>query len=207
MQMKLPVEIPIAKWMIAFLLAAAPLTAAAVERYFRYINDEGVTVLDSKIPPRYVKNGYEVVTLSGQILEVVAPAPSAEELEKLAAQREQEAKMAEWDSYLLRRYSSVADIESAKQRKLTDFDASMSIMRGNANGIEAQIQDLQARAANLERSGTAVPQVLLDNLDTLQGRLVKANEQIEARLLEKRKLEQQFDSEIRRFAQIRPESN
>lgn len=201
--MKLLVVIPVAKWTIAFLLSAVALNASAVERYYRYINEEGVTVLDSKIPPKYVKNGYEVVTLNGQVLEVVPPAPTGEELEKQAAQREQAAKMAERDAYLQRRYSSVADIEAAKQRKLAEFDASMSILRGNANGIEAQIHDLQARAANLERSGNAVPQVLIDNLNTLQEQLMKANQRIEARLLEKRELEQRFDNEMQRFAQIR----
>ncbi|MCW8195645.1 DUF4124 domain-containing protein [Proteobacteria bacterium 005FR1] len=195
---------PVVKWLAAFLLAAASLTAAAADRYYRYVNDEGVTVLDSRIPPRYVKKGYEVVTASGQVLQVVPPTPSDEELEKLAAQREQEAKMAEWDEYLLRRYSSVGDIESARERKLADFDASMSILRGNANGVEAQIHDLQARAADQERAGRAVPEVLLENLAVLQAQLEKVQQQLELRLLEKRELEKRFDSEIRRFSQIRP---
>jgi hypothetical protein len=202
--MRLPVVTPAAKWLAAFLLAAASFTAAANDRYYRYINDEGVTVLDSRIPPRYVKKGYEVVTASGQVLQVVPPAPSAEELEKLAVQREQEAKMAEWDEYLLRRYSSIGDIDSARQRKLADFDASMSILRGNANGIEAQIHDLQGRAADLERAGRPVPEVLLENLAALQTELQKVHQQIELRSLEKQELEKRFASEIRRFSQIRP---
>lgn len=205
MQMKLPVVTPATKWLTALLLIAVTLTAAATDRYYRYVNDDGVTVLDSRIPPKYVKKGYEVVTASGQVLQVIPPTPSAEELEKLAAQRKQEARMAEWDEYLLRRYSSVADIESARERKLADFDASMSILRGNASNIEAQIQGVEARAADLERAGRSVPEILLENLQTLQIELDKAKQQIKSRLLEKQELEKRFDSEIRRFAQIRPQ--
>jgi uncharacterized protein YeaO (DUF488 family) len=204
MQMRLLVANPAAKWLTVLLLTATTVTAVAANRYYRYINDDGVTVLDSRIPPRYVKKGYEVVTATGQVLQVVPPAPSEEEMEQLAARREQEAKMAEWDSYLMRRYSSIADIEAARERKLADFDASMSILRGNANSIESQISDLQSRAANLERSGRPVPDVLLENLVTLQSELGKAERQIESRLLEKRDLEERFESEIQRFSQIRP---
>lgn len=182
------------------------MTAAAADRYYRYLNDEGVTVMDSRIPPKYVKNGYEVVTISGRVLEVVAPAPSPEEAEEAAARREREAELAEFDSFLMRRYSSVGDIEAAKERKLADFDASMSILRGNASGLEAQIKDVQGRAADFERSGREVPEVLLENLRTLQDRLNRANEQVEQRLIKKRELEERFDREIERFATIKSDS-
>lgn len=191
---------------VTSLLLLTAAASGAEQRYYRYINEDGVTVMDSRIPPRYVKHGYEVVTVSGKVLEVVPPAPSPEEAEKLAAQRERQAKMAEMDEYLLRRYSTVAEIEAAKKRKLADFEASMSMLRGNASGIEAQIQSVEARAANIERSGRPVPDVLLDNLEALKEELAKAREQIELRLEDKKELQEKFDREIERFAQIRPES-
>lgn len=195
-----------AKLFVLLVLTTAAVTAAAAERYYRYVNDDGVTVMDSRVPPEYVKNGYEVVTVSGRVVEVVPPAPSPEEAEALSAQRQREAELAEGDRYLLRRYSSVADIKAAKQRKLADFEASVSILRGNMNGIEAQIESVQARAANIERSGREVPDVLLENLKNLQAELAKEKRQFELRVAAKEALEERFDREIERFAEIKPSS-
>lgn len=185
---------------IAFLLASLVTGAAvAADRYYRYVNEDGVTVMDSKIPPEYVDKGYEIVTTSGRVLEVVPPAPSPEE----RAARERERELAEWDRYLLRRYSSVKDIRAAKERKLADFEASMSILRGNVSGLESQIEDLQARAANMERAGREVPEVLLTNLANLQDDLALAKQKIELRLKDKKELAEQFDREAERFAEIK----
>lgn len=189
----------------SIVLVALAAMASGADRYYRYVNEDGVTVMDSRVPPEYVKNGYEVVTLSGKVLEVVPPAPSPEEAKAMAEQRERQAELAEMDGYLLRRYSSVAEIEAAKKRKLADFDASMSMMRGNASSIESQIESVQARAANIERSGREVPEVLLTNLEDLNAELVKAQQRIQLRLEDKKELEKQFDREIERFAQIRPQ--
>jgi hypothetical protein len=192
------------KWLIGLtvMMANPMVTFAASDRYYRYTNEKGVTVMDSRIPPDYVKNGYEVVTLSGRVLEVVSPALSPEEAQELMAQREREVELAERDGYLLRRYSTVADIEAAKKRKLADFDASMAMLRGNASNMEAQIKSIQSRAANIERAGRQVPKVLLENLENLHIQLEKAKRQIELRLDDKKALEEQFDRDIERFMQI-----
>ncbi|MEX1031930.1 MAG: hypothetical protein WDZ30_01085 [Cellvibrionaceae bacterium] len=187
-------------------LTLVAISIAAADRYYRYVDENGVKVMDSRIPPEYVKNGYEIVTISGQVLDVIPPAPSPEEVEQRAAERKREAELAEWDRRLLRRYSSVADINAAKERKLADFDASMAILHGNANNLEAQIEEVQRRAADIERAGREVPEVLLDNLEKLHADLELAREQIDSRLVEKVELEKGFDRDIERFATIKPGS-
>ncbi len=197
------------RWSILAALCCVFMASAshAQQRYYRYLNDEGVKVIHSTIPPQYVKNGYEVVTAYGEVLEVVAPAPSEEEAEAYAAQREREARLAEWDEYLLKRYSTPDDIRAAKKRKVGDFEASLSILRGNANSIQAQIETVQARAANFERQGRKVPEVILTNLSELQEELAETNRLIAIRKENQRSLEEKFDSDIERFKIIRPETD
>lgn len=187
------------------LLAGLVLPVDASTRYYRYINDDGVTVLDSRVPPEYVKNGYEVVTASGRVLEVVPPAPSEEEREERVAERRREAELAEMDRYLLRRYSSVEDIDAAKERRMASFEASMAILRGNAGNLESQIENLQVRAANMERSGRAVPQNVLDSLRDLQIELEKIHKQMEQRELEQVQEQAKFQREKERFLVIKPD--
>ncbi len=163
------------------------------DRYYRYINEEGVTVMDSVVPPEYAKNGYEVVTISGTVIEVIPPAPTTAELEAEAAERIRQAELAKWDAYLMRRYSTVADVEAAKKRKLADFDGSLGILRGNASNVRNRIAAEQAKAADLERSGRAVPETLLTAIAELQAELAEAEEKIKTRLAEKQEVADRFD--------------
>lgn len=159
--------------------------------------------MNSSVPPEYVKYGYEVVTLSGEVLEVIEPAPTPEEAEKLAAQRQRQAQLAEWDEYLLKRYSSVDDIESAKERKLRDFDASLSILRGNANNIRTQIEQAQSRAAGMERAGRKIPDSTLNSLRALELELNDTEQQLELREADKAEIAKKYDEDIERFRTIK----
>ena len=197
--------------MRAFILSALvgvmiALPAQAQQRLYRYLNEEGVTVINDKIPPEYVKKGYEVVTLSGKVLEVIPPAPTGAEAEAASAQYELDKQLAEWDAYLLRRYSTPDDIRAAKKRKVRDFEASLSILRGNANTIQTQIELVQSRAASFERQGRAVPEATLNNLAQLQEELSETNRLIAIREENQRELVEKFDKDIERFKVIRPET-
>lgn len=175
----------------------------AETKYYRYIDENGVKVINSKIPPQYVKRGYEVVTVSGEVLEVFGPAMTEEEI----TAKEKAAEQAEWDERLLKRYTSLEDIEAAKSRKLAEFAASMSILQGNANTISTQIDDVQGRAADIERSGRAVPEVIIDNLKDLKEELGETQRLIKLREADKVELEKRFDDDIDRFAEIQAQSN
>jgi hypothetical protein len=80
-------KLPLARTLILTLsgILWLSLPVAAKEEYapgsvfYRYTNDQGVRVLSQSIPPRYVPNGYEVISRTGRVLKVVEPAPSGEE--------------------------------------------------------------------------------------------------------------------------------
>ncbi|MGQ9426894.1 hypothetical protein ACXYTJ_13785 [Gilvimarinus sp. F26214L] len=195
-----------AKQLCCLLLISLASTALAVERYFRYVDEHGVTVMDSRIPPQYVKNGYEVVTPAGRVLEVVPPAPTEAERAARAAQRQQEMELAEWDRYLKRRYTSVDDIDAAKDRKLADLEASLAILRANTVSIQAQIEDVQGRAANAERAGRKVPESFLESLRKLRKELKVIQDQVDQREVEKQEMGERFEREKERFAAIQRDS-
>ena len=118
--------------------AMGPSTAAQAELY-RYVDDKGVVVLDRHgVPPQFIGRGYEVLNDQGRVTQVVPPAPTAQERKLLL-----EAKArAETDAQLLRLYASVADVERAKARRLSELDSIIGITRGN-------LQSLRTQQANL----------------------------------------------------------
>src|SRR5690606_41789144 len=91
-------------------------------------------------------------------------------------------------------------------RRSSDLEASMAILRGNANSIQLQIDELQARAADVERAGRTVPQNMLDKLAALHEQFATIEEQIKAQLKDRQSVEERFEAEIDRFATIKPRS-
>jgi hypothetical protein len=187
------------------LLGSIPLWAADTpgeKVFYRYLNEQGAKVMHHALPPEAAKRGYEVVSLSGIVLKVVPPALTPEQAAAAAAQKEQQRELDEWDAALLRRYSSVDDIEAAKQRKLADLEASMSILISNLNTIQHQIRDEYARGAAFERRNQPVPDLVRDNLRNMERELEDTREKYIQREWEYEEIADKFEQDKERFSVI-----
>ncbi|KEZ71116.1 keratin [Pseudomonas amygdali pv. tabaci str. ATCC 11528] len=147
----------------------APLLAQAADapeaRLYRYVDSRGVTVIDTQgVPPDYVAKGYEVLNGRGRVIQVVPPAPTAEQIRQFEADKRQAAA----DAQLLSLYSSVDEVDRVKARKLAELDALIGVAQGNIQGLAAQQRNLQGQAADLERAGRPVQQGLVDQLNDLR---------------------------------------
>ena len=90
---------------------------------YRYTNDEGNKVVAYQVPPEFVANGYEILSPTGALIDVVPRQLDDGEREAAAEQE----RLRKWDESLLLRYSSVEDIEAARERaRGLGFDVSMS---------------------------------------------------------------------------------
>lgn len=149
-----------------WLLLAGVLAMTTVQaEVYRYVNRQGVVALDRQgVPPEYVANGYEVLDEEGQVLRVVPPAPSAEEL----ARRAEAQRQAAFDAELLQRYTSVADLEWAQVRRLRDLDSLAAIARANLDAGRRRLQGVERQAAERQRAGQALAPELLAQRDQLQ---------------------------------------
>jgi len=170
--------------------------------FYRYTNSEGVKVLHHSIPPKYAQKGYDIVSLSGKLVKRVPPALSAEEA---AAKEEAKAlaeQLAHWDRRLRRRYSSIADIEAAKKRKLNVLDTNILVINSNIATTKSNIERQQQQAADVERAGRAVPEAMLNILRTLENDLEDSQEQVRLRLLEYQEVSDKFERDKQRFEVI-----
>ncbi len=168
---------------LSFGAQAAP--GGAVELY-RYVTDNGVVVLYRHgVPPQYIGKGYQVLNDQGRVIRTVPPAPTAEELRQRKAAQAQASS----DAQLLRLYSSLEDVDRARERRLAELDGLSSVARGNLQSLKLQQANLQGQAANQERAGRPVAQARVDQLDDLKqeekrlqgeiGRFQKAREDAE----------------------------
>lgn len=189
--------------LVSVLLAAVFASAVFASKvyaqghYYRYVNEEGVKVLGHSIPPQYVANGYEVLSANGRVISVVEPAPDPELVEIERAKAVLKAKYEQ----LSRRYSTVRDIEAAKQRKLTHVEASILLVESSIDNIQDEIDSITARAASFERAGKAVPQQTLDMLKALNEKMDATLAIKEQRFNEKQSIVDRFAAEKKLFTE------
>ena len=169
---------------------------------YRYKNKEGVTVLDSKIPAEYVNNGYEIVSRTGKVIKIIPPVVQGVEGERLRREKLQRAEQAREDLQLRRSYSNVADIDSAKARNLESLHGNISILQANLTSVRKRLQDYQAQAATIERSGRQLPDELLKNINNLVQEEKDIQLQIQQREQEYKEVEEKFDRDRARFIEI-----
>lgn len=185
-------------------LAGSVASVDAAELY-RYVNDRGVTVLDSSVPPQYVSRGYEVLDRDGRVKRVVPPAPSPEELRaaRTAAQEQQRQRAA--DETLLRLYSSVADLDRAHARQIQQIEGLIATAEAGLMTLRSQRDDIQSRAASQERAGREVDQRLLRQLEDIDAERGRLERQIASNRAEIDAVNAAFSARRERLAQLLPE--
>lgn len=169
---------------------------------YRYKNAQGVTVMDSKIPPEYVSKGYEVLSRSGKVLKVVRPALVGEAAEKARKDRILAEEQARSDLQLRRSYSNVADIDSAKERNVQSLKGNIGILEANLINLRTKLQAQQQRAANIERGGRTVPDDILKSIRDLEQEDKDTQIQIKQREEELKAVADKFDADRQRFIEI-----
>jgi hypothetical protein len=136
--------------------------------FYRYIDSRGVTVMDRQVPAEYSGKGYEVLNQRGRVIQVVPPAPTADEMREAQAAAQAAKVQADADAQLLHLYSSVADVDRARTRKLAELDTLISVAQGNIQNLATQQGVLQGQAADQERAGRPVPQSLIDQMSDVR---------------------------------------
>ena len=179
--------------------------ALSVELY-RYINDEGNTVIDYQVPPEDVKKGYEVLNEKGVVVRVVPRELTAEEQKEADARKRleeqalaEQQRLKEWDEALLLRYSTVEDIEAAKKRALGDLRIRVSILKSNKRSLKQQVENYQAQAAEMERMGREVDVARLQAIEDLQSEIAITDRAIADREVEIEAVSAAYESDIERF--------
>ena len=175
---------------------AAPYT-------YRYKDSRSVTHIGDSVPPEMVDNGYEILNEHGRVVDVVLPrsaldAHTAQALKEAEHRHKQELQHSK-DEALLRYYSSPADVERIRTRKLEEFDNFISMQEGNILSFRKKIASLQSQAADLERGKRKIPTEILETITTLESKLRDAEETIERKKTEKQKTYMAFEEDIQRL--------
>ncbi|MFT6437155.1 MAG: hypothetical protein ACJAVI_005229 [Candidatus Azotimanducaceae bacterium] len=184
-------------------------TQSAKAELYKYLNEDSVTVLDSHVPARYVKNGYTILSNDGRILEVVPRALTEEEIrerDRLLAVKQQEEKEEREqkiaDHNLLRIYSTPEDVIRARDTKIASVDNFIKTSQGNLQRLEIQKRNLASTLADIERAGGAIPKGPLNRIRNVDTRIRTTQREIGEKRMEMEALEKSFATDLQRVRQL-----
>jgi hypothetical protein len=190
--------------MLAFV---APLAEAA--NIYRYVDASGRTVFNSMIPPEYVRNGYTVLNEQGQVVEVVPPAPTAQEIaareaQALARQAEEEAlrEQMEADNLLLRLYRSPEEISRKRDERLQQLDAQIAGLNVTIQKLDDEILRLEQAVENARANQLEPAATVLDSLSSKTAERERFTTQRDAVLIDKDKVASDAERDIARLREL-----
>jgi len=185
-------------------------TLATAGKLYRWEDEHGNVHYSDKIPPQHIKQARDEMSEKGVATRSVPRAKTAEEiareqeLERLRA--EQQRLIAEQqaaDRVLLRTFRSEDDIILARNGKIEAIDVMIRVSQSNIRRYRARLADYQAKAATLERSGKAVNQRLLANIDSTLRSINDTYAGISEREKSKKEVAEAFAKDLDRFRELK----
>ena len=179
--------------LLLLVLLQAISSPAMAANIYRYVDNQGRMVWDSKIPSQYVKNGYSILNERGQVIQVVPRALTPEEIaqqsQALEAQKQAEAAeraQLEADSLLLRLFRSPEDIERKRDEKLEQLDVQRTVLSAARNKTQEEVTRLEgiltrSEQANLDPSPDTIESLKFQTaeIERLQGLLTNLDVEAE----------------------------
>jgi hypothetical protein len=176
---------------------------------YKYVNEDGVTVLDSHVPARYVKDGYTILSLDGRVLEFVSRALSDKEIQERDSARAESAALERSarerkvaDQNLLRIYGTPEDVIRARDTKLASIEGFISASQGKLQRLETQKRDLQAEFAAVERGGGTIAPERLESMRGVENRIRLFEREIDGKREEMVQLSLMYSADLKRLREL-----
>lgn len=194
------------------LALALPVSAVLAQTYSWEDEDGNVHYGDS-IPPEY--RDQEQRTLEdGMVVDVLDAALTEEEREAMEyeerLQREAEkaaAMQARRDQRLLRVYGSVADLEQARETRVTGLEARIRQISRNLEQVEEEVIRLEEQIADYEERDAEVPERLTDRYEERSAQMLRYERRLIEREDELEEVEQRFARDEERLVELLEEDD
>lgn len=185
----------------------APATEATIKCW---TNADGVRECGNAVPPEYAQDPHEELNEQGITVDRVDAAISKEELDaQRRAQREAEraererAKQREHDRVLLDTYTSVTDLELAREGQVSHIESQIRITEDRIEKLQKNLDQKISKAAEIERQGRTPPPNLRSEIVNLESQIEESQSFIKSKKRERELVEAQFLKDIDRYRELK----
>lgn len=197
-------------FIIILSLSGLTLSGTVQARMKCWTNNEDVRECGDAVPPEYAQKSHQELNSSGVIKEETARAKTDEELDeqrrldKIQAEKDKlAAEQKKKDDILLQTFSSVEDIERARDERLTAIDASIKLTKARNEKIQDDLDKRIQNAAAAERNGKTPSESLLDAIESLKRQLKNNDAFIEGKRAEQEEIKEAHAKDIAHFKKLK----
>ena len=182
---------------------------AGAEMY-RWIDDEGVIQYGDRIPPEYSDRERRKLNERGRTTKVYKAPSTPEEIAEAKrledirlAEEKEAAEKAKKDHILMATYSSEEDMLKTRDGKLASLEGLIQLTYRRNESMNRRIKQLTEDAADYERSGKMIPDVLTRQIDNIRTQTTENKSFILMKQEEQDVINRQFQVDITRFRELK----
>jgi hypothetical protein len=196
-------------WLMLLLPASIVSTAAHGERTYKWVDADGNVTYSNRMPPESIKRERQELNNQGRVVRVYSAPLTAEEkaearrMAELAAEKKERArKRAIHDRSLLATYRNVADMEKAREDRISTIEALIHLTSSRVKSMQERLLLLSEEAAQYERSGKQLPFRLHSQITNLRDQIEHNRQFAKDKKIETGEIRRQFDADIARFREL-----
>ena len=186
---------------------------------YKWIDENGQIRYSDRLPPNQVKKKHQQLNSQGVVLSTKEAAKSDEELaaeaearRKLEEQEAEEAKLKEAqyknDQVLLLTFSSEEELGMARDDRLEVLESVIQLINKSIAVTQQQLLQLITSADEVYLSqGKEVPGGLAQKIEHFTGKLESRYAQLELKMAEKDKINEQYALDVVRYRELTTENN
>jgi len=181
----------------------------AMAGMYKWVDEKGEIHYGDSIPPRFADKERKKLNEQGRTVKVYGAVKTPEEIaeeQRLKAvrleQEKQAAEKARKDHVLLATYSSEDDMLKTRDGKLAAIEGLIQLTQRRITSMHKRMKQLTEDAANYERSGKPVPEVLTRQIENIRTQTADNKSFILAKEQEQAVINRQFRKDIARFREL-----
>jgi len=184
------------------------LSFSAQANVYRWVDENGRTIVSNTVPPSQVRLGYEVLdTDTTQVIRRVAPAKTEEELaaEREAARqeearREELARQQQRDRMLLQLYSDEEALVLTRDIRLGEIESKLAALRRALEREEALYNELKVEVA---AAGSEASAKIVSEMESIAKSIEAYRSAIQQTEQDYERSRVQFEADLKRFREIK----
>jgi hypothetical protein len=214
-KVKIPGYMRISHRALALILALACGAGSALAQNssqgpiaYRWVDEHGVVHYGDTVPPKYARNSRQILNSEGVEIGHVDAEKTPEQLAAEAHAHARRIAQEQHDYFLLSTYTSVKDIESLRDERLSQIETQQTAAQQYVQSLQSRLASLQSRAQQFKpyssRPGAPrMPDDLAQELVQTLGEVRVQDQAIQARTEQEAQVKAQFQSDIERFEQLK----
>jgi uncharacterized protein DUF4124 len=175
---------------------------------YRWVDEHGVVHYGDSIPPKYARNSREILNSQGVEIGHVDAEKTPEQAAAEEHAEEKRVAQRQHDYFLLSTYTSVKDIESLRDERLSQLEGQQTAARQYLQSLQSRLTSLQDHAQqfkpyNSSPNARRMPDDLAQELVQTLNEVLVQNQAIQTRTDQEEQVRAQFQSDIDRFEELK----